>query len=61
MQCLRRRSVPDHNVGLNPIRLKACHQFFSKGLRDIDYPFHDKVIVVINCGRICLGRQKKQF
>src|SRR5574340_513846 len=29
-----------------------------KGLPDIDYPFHDKVIVVTNCGRICLGRKK---
>src|ERR1700680_2331475 len=24
-----------------------------QGLPDIDYPFHDKVIVVIHCGRIC--------
>src|ERR1700680_5223354 len=28
------------------------------GLPDIDYPFHDKTIVVTNCGRICLGRKK---
>src|ERR1700693_2155765 len=26
-----------------------------KGLPDIDYSFHDKVIVVTLCGRICLG------
>jgi len=32
-----------------------------KGLPDIDYPFHDKVIVVTNCGRICLGRKKINF
>jgi len=28
---------------------------------DIDYPFHDKVIVVTNCGRICLGQKKINF
>jgi putative transposase len=32
-----------------------------KGLPDIDYPFHDKVIVVTNCGRICLGHKKINF
>src|SRR6266849_4266628 len=31
------------------------------GLPDIDYPFHDKIIVVTNCGRICLGRKKINF
>ena len=30
-----------------------------KGLPDIDYPFHNKTIVVTRCGRICLGRKKK--
>jgi len=29
-----------------------------QGLPDIDYPFHDKIVVVTNCGRICLGRKK---
>ena len=28
------------------------------GLPDIDYPFHDKTIVVTRCGRICLGNKK---
>jgi putative transposase len=32
-----------------------------KGLPDIDYPFHDKVIVVTNGGRICLGHKKINF
>src|ERR1700716_3780421 len=32
-----------------------------KGLPDVDYPFHDKVIVVTNCGRICLGHTKINF
>jgi putative transposase len=32
-----------------------------QGLPDIDYPLHDKVIVVTNCGRICLGYKKINF
>jgi putative transposase len=31
------------------------------GLPDIDYPMHDKTIVVTRCGRICLGRKKINF
>jgi putative transposase len=27
------------------------------GLPDIDYPFHDKTIVVTHCGRICMGNK----
>jgi putative transposase len=30
-------------------------------LPDIDYPFHDKVVVVTNCGRTCLGNKKINF
>jgi putative transposase len=32
-----------------------------QGLPDLDYPFHDKIIVVTRCGRICLGRKKINF
>jgi putative transposase len=28
-----------------------------KGLPDIDYPCHDKTIVVTRCGRICPGKK----
>jgi len=31
------------------------------GLPDIDYPFHNKVIVVTHCGRTCLGQKKINF
>jgi putative transposase len=31
------------------------------GLPDIDYPLHDKTIVVTRCGRICLGHKKINF
>ena len=30
-------------------------------ITDIDYPFHDKTIVVTRCGRICLGKKKINF
>ena len=33
----------------------------DQGLPDIDYPLHDKIIVVTNCGRICLGSKKINF
>ena len=32
-----------------------------QGLPNIDYPFHDKTIVVTRCGRICLGNKKINF
>ena len=31
------------------------------GLPNIDYPLHDKTIVVTRCGRICLGHKKINF
>jgi putative transposase len=32
-----------------------------KGLPDVDYPFHDRTIIVTHCGRICLGKKKINF
>ncbi|MHB8405001.1 MAG: IS481 family transposase [Gammaproteobacteria bacterium] len=32
-----------------------------RGLPDLDYPFHDKTLVVTQCGRLCLGRKKINF
>jgi len=32
-----------------------------QGLPDLDYPLHDKTIVVTRCGRICLGKKKINF
>ena len=32
-----------------------------QGLPPIDYPLHDKTLVVTNCGRLCLGRKKINF
>lgn len=29
-----------------------------QGLSDLQYPFHDRTIIVTQCGRICFGRRK---
>jgi hypothetical protein len=29
-----------------------------QGLPEIEYPFHDKDLLVTNCGRICMHRKK---
>jgi len=29
-----------------------------KGLPDLDYPFHDKIVTPTTCGRICFNRRK---
>lgn len=28
------------------------------GLSDLEYPFHDRTLMVTSCGRICIGRRK---
>lgn len=32
-----------------------------EGLPDLEYPLHDRTIVVTNCGRICMNRRKINF
>lgn len=32
-----------------------------KGLQDVSYPFHDRMVTVTTCGRICIGRKKINF
>jgi putative transposase len=29
-----------------------------KGLLKVQYPFHDRTIIVAGCGRICIGKRK---
>src|SRR5256712_13839751 len=40
-----------------PAEVYQPSQRVYTGLPDIDYPLHDKTIVVTRCGRICLGRK----
>ena len=44
-----------------PAEVYQLSQHLYTGLPDIDYPFHDKTIVVTRCGRICLGKKKINF
>ena len=29
-----------------------------RGLKEFDYPFHDRIVTVTHWGRICLGKRK---
>jgi putative transposase len=29
-----------------------------RGLPELSYPFHDRILTVTQCGRLCMGRQK---
>ena len=56
------RHLPMHSIfpldiGNTTLTIKRLYQ----GLPDIDYPLHDKTIVVTRCGRICLGKKKINF
>src|SRR5262249_16516577 len=44
-----------------PAEVHQPSQHPYTGLPDIDYPLHDKTIVVTRCGRICLGNKKINF
>jgi hypothetical protein len=44
-----------------PIEIYQPSNRIYTGLPDIDYPLHDKTIVVTRCGRICLGKKKINF
>ena len=41
-----------------PVDVYQASPLRYQGLPDIDYPFHDKTIVVTHCAGICLGRKK---
>ena len=30
----------------------------NQGIQELNYPFHDKTVIVTNCGRLCLYRKK---
>src|ERR1700757_489815 len=34
----------------------SCRAY--QGIQELNYPFHDKTVVVTNCGRLCLYRKK---
>jgi len=53
---------PHEALGMKcPVEIYQPSPHIYTGLPDIDYPLHDKIIVVTRCGRICLGKKKINF
>ncbi len=50
---------PHEALGMKmPAELYAASSRPYEGLPDVDYPFHDRDILVTVCGRICMMRKK---
>jgi putative transposase len=50
---------PHQAIGMKyPAELYVSSSRPYKGLSDLEYPFHDRIITVTHCGRICIGRRK---
>ena len=50
---------PHQAIGMKyPAELYVSSGRPYKGLSDLEYPFHDRTVTVICCGRICIGRRK---
>lgn len=53
-----------HRYKEHPLGMKRPPEIYTpatrryRGLPELAYPFHDRVILVTNCGRICLHRKK---
>ena len=50
---------PHQAIGMKyPTELYVPSQRPYRGLTDLEYHFHDKTVVVTQCGRICIGKKK---
>ena len=50
---------PHESLGMKtPTSVYSYSARQYNGIEDIEYPFHDKTIVVTSCGRICFQRKK---
>lgn len=50
---------PHQALGMKyPAELYQPSSRLYRGLGDVEYPFHDRVITVTQCGRLCFGRRK---
>jgi putative transposase len=50
---------PHQALGMRfPAELYSPSRRPYRGLPELDYPFHDKIVTVTTCGRICFNRQK---
>jgi putative transposase len=53
------RERPHQALGMHyPAELYVPSARPYRGLEDLDYPFHDRTVIVTRCGRICMGRRK---
>lgn len=53
------RERPHQAINMRyPAELYAPSPRPYQGLTELEYPFHDRTIMVTRCGRICFGRQK---
>ena len=41
-----------------PAELYTRSSRLYKGVSELEYPFHDRTVMVTNCGRICIGKRK---
>ena len=47
---------PHQAIGMKyPAELYTPSARIYQGLPELDYPFHDRTVMVTNCGRICMG------
>jgi putative transposase len=50
---------PHQALGMRcPAELYRTSAHPYRGLPELDYPFHDRVITVTRCGRVCFGNRK---
>lgn len=50
---------PHQAIGMKyPAELYSASARPYQGLPELEYPFHDRTVIVTACGRICLGRRK---
>jgi putative transposase len=58
MQCYN-FDRPHQALGMKyPAELYSASPRPYQGLGELEYPLHDRTVMVTNCGRICIGRRK---
>lgn len=53
---------PHQAIGMKyPGEIYVPSSRIYQGLPEVSYPYHDKIITVTQCGRICMGKKKINF
>jgi putative transposase len=58
IECYNRERPHQALNMMYPIELYKLSPRPYTGLSDLEYPFHDRTLMVTSCGRICIGRRK---